>query len=47
MFVGFSKHQAVESGKGGDGTVAFRREGLFLKAAPDGGDGGRGGFMSF
>ena len=42
MFADFAKI-FIQSGKGGDGHVSFRRELYIPNGGPNGGDGGKGG----
>ena len=46
MFIGKAKI-FVRSGKGGNGSVSFRREKYVPLGGPDGGDGGKGGSIVF
>ena len=46
MFIDYTE-VALEAGKGGKGSVRFRREKFVPKGGRDGGDGGRGGHIIF
>ena len=46
MFIDYAKI-LLKSGKGGDGAISFRREKYVPLGGPDGGDGGRGGNITF
>ena len=42
MFIDYATIQLI-AGRGGSGSISFRREKYISKGGPDGGNGGRGG----
>ena len=46
MFIDYTEIEVL-AGNGGPGCVSFRREKFIAKGGPDGGNGGRGGNITF